>query len=98
EALDAAKLAEGILAGGGGEQLRRRVRERREDLEMVLRLEEIRLPPAEGSRTHEPSGPDDASYARAFRDYGIDVEALGPVEAAERIRARSIPVELAVAL
>jgi serine/threonine protein kinase/Tfp pilus assembly protein PilF len=98
QALDAAKLAEGILAGGGSEQLRRRVRERREDLEMVLRLEEIRLPPMEGSRTCEPSGQDDTSYARAFRDYGIDLEALDCIDAADRIRMRSIPVELAVAL
>src|SRR5262249_3948363 len=37
-------------------------------------------------------------YAAAFRDYGIDVEALDPEEAAERIRARAIRVELAAAL
>jgi serine/threonine protein kinase len=90
QALDAAWLAEGILAGGGGEQLRRCVRERREDLEMALRLEEIRLPAADGR--FQSTGPrgDDADYAHAFRDFGIDLELLEPAEAAERILARSI--------
>jgi serine/threonine protein kinase/Tfp pilus assembly protein PilF len=99
QALAAAKLAEGILAGGGSAHLRRRVGERREDLEMVLRLEHLRLPPPERSISNfNPPGNDDAAYARAFRDFGIDVEALEPNEAAERIRARSIWLELAIAL
>jgi serine/threonine protein kinase/Tfp pilus assembly protein PilF len=99
QALDAAKLAEGILAGGGSEQLRRRVRERREDLEMVLRLEDLRLPPADRAvQNFTPQGKQDAAYAPAFRDFGIDLEVLEPGEAAERIRARSICLELAVAL
>src|SRR5262249_15463545 len=37
-------------------------------------------------------------YAAAFRDYGIDVESLDAAEAAERIGARAIRVELAAAL
>ena len=37
-------------------------------------------------------------YPKAFRDYGIDVEALTPEEAAARIAARPIRVDLAVAL
>src|SRR5262249_31576799 len=40
----------------------------------------------------------DGEFARAFRALGIDVEALGTEEAAERLRARTIPVELAAAL
>src|SRR5262249_34238065 len=43
EALEAVKRAEGILANSGSEELRQRVKERRADLEMVLRVEEIRL-------------------------------------------------------
>src|SRR5262249_58235465 len=39
-----------------------------------------------------------AMYARAFREFGIDVETLEPEEAATRIRARTIRVELALAL
>jgi tetratricopeptide (TPR) repeat protein len=38
-----------------------------------------------------------AAYARAFRDYGLDVEASGPA-AGEWLRARSIAVQLAAAL
>jgi tetratricopeptide (TPR) repeat protein len=99
EALEAAKRAEGVLAGGGGEPLLSRVHELRRDLAMALRLEEIRLP-------QDLSGPDglhddewaEATYARAFREFGIDVEAIGTVQAAARVRARSIRVELALGL
>jgi tetratricopeptide (TPR) repeat protein/tRNA A-37 threonylcarbamoyl transferase component Bud32 len=99
EALEAAKRAEGFLAGGGGEPLRDRVHELRRDLGMALRLEEIRLP-------QDLSGPEglhddewaNAAYARAFREFGIDIEALGEAGAAARVRARSIRVELALAL
>jgi serine/threonine protein kinase len=38
------------------------------------------------------------TYERAFADYGIDVPALSVAEAAERIRARAIRLELAQAL
>jgi Flp pilus assembly protein TadD len=40
----------------------------------------------------------DSLYGEAFRDYGLDVETLGVEEAGERIRWRSIRVELAAAL
>jgi tetratricopeptide (TPR) repeat protein len=99
EALEAAKRAEGFLAGGANESLRQRVREVLNDLKMVLRLEEIWLPRAqhgtEGDYDHRWA---DASYAEAFRDYGIDVEALEPAEAARRIRERTIRFELTAAL
>jgi serine/threonine-protein kinase len=99
EALEAAKRAEGFLAGGASESLRRLVLERRKDLEMVLRLEEIWLPRAKhGTEGAYDNRWADASYAKAFRDYGIDVEALEPAEAARRIRARTIRLELAAAL
>jgi serine/threonine protein kinase/Tfp pilus assembly protein PilF len=99
EALEAAKRAQGFLAVGASEGLRQRVSELRNDLEMVLRLEEIWLPRA----VHGAQGVDDkkwadAAYAEAFRKYGIDVEAMEPSEAAQRIRARPIRLELALAL
>src|SRR5262249_9379598 len=40
----------------------------------------------------------DAEYSRAFRNYGIDVDALSLEETADRVRARSVGVELAAAL
>jgi serine/threonine protein kinase/Tfp pilus assembly protein PilF len=99
EALDAAKRAEGLLAAGATQSLRLRVEEMLKDVKMVLRLEEIWLPRAyRGTEGGYDNRWADASYAEAFREYGIDVDALEPAEAARRIRARSIRIELAVAL
>jgi serine/threonine protein kinase/Flp pilus assembly protein TadD len=99
EAREAAKQAQRILAGQGNEEIRERVHQLRKDLEMVLRLEEIRLPPTvagvEGDFDDLAAV---ASYAQAFREYDIDVSTLEPAQAAERIRARSIRLELALAL
>jgi serine/threonine-protein kinase len=112
EALSAARRAEGLLAAGSGDaDLHRRVQDLRTTLEqeaaaaqtraaaaaadrqMLDRLAEIR-----SQRGDEYSKADtDADYARAFRDYGIEVEALDPQEAAARIRARPPAVALAMA-
>jgi serine/threonine protein kinase/Tfp pilus assembly protein PilF len=99
EALEVAKRAEGILAAGGSPDLRRRVGELRKDVEMVLRLEEIWMPRGRRAGESDLYNPGRASaYASAFREYGIDVEALEPSKAAARIRARTIRLELALAL
>jgi tetratricopeptide (TPR) repeat protein len=99
EALEAVMRAEGILAGGGDRDLRERVGALRKDLEMILRLEKIRLPrPVRRLEREQDFAQTDAAYNQAFREYGIDVESLEPGEAAERIRARAIRVELIVAL
>ncbi len=99
DALEAAKRAEAILAGGGGEELRARVQVLHKDLVMVLDLEAIRLPRAvRGVEGGYDVNWADAAYAEKFRDYGIDVDALEPGEAAACIRARSIWHELTVAL
>jgi serine/threonine protein kinase/tetratricopeptide (TPR) repeat protein len=99
EALAAARRAEGLLAGGGDARLRNRVDEMKKDVEMVLRLERLRFPdasgPAEGAYDEAAA---DARIAQAFREYGIDVEALDPVEAGRRVRSRPIRLELAMAL
>jgi serine/threonine protein kinase/tetratricopeptide (TPR) repeat protein len=99
EALEAARQAQAWLAHGGSDELRRRARELGRDLEMVMRLEEIRLPDVIGGMEgHVDYAATDAKIAKAFRDYGIDMESLGPAEAGERIRDRPIRHELAVAL
>jgi serine/threonine-protein kinase len=99
QAQAAAKRAEGLLAsGGGGEDLHRRVQEVRFDLDMVRRLEDIRT---ERARRKEPPtdfAQVDRDFMAAFKDYGIDLEALGADEAATRIRERAIAVELATTL
>ncbi len=97
EALEAVKRAEGFLAVGASEPLRRRVRECRDDIDMVLRLEDIRLPrPDLAADLSKPSW--ETEYTAAFRRYGIDVLAIDPATAGALIRARSIRRELAGAL
>jgi hypothetical protein len=90
EALTAAKRAKAALAGGEAtDDVQARVRQMVTDLELVARLEEIRL-----LQSEEPIGThfDDATanrrYAAALRDYAVDVDALPSAEAAERLRSR----------
>jgi tetratricopeptide (TPR) repeat protein len=92
DALSAILRAEALLDAEGDPELRHRVQERRDDLEMVLKLENVRLESTENQRAS------DQRYQKAFRDFGIDVDVLEPAIAADRIRERSIRTELVVAL
>ena len=87
------------MADGGSDDLRERARSVRNDLEMVLRLEDIRLLSTEwkdGEFDHDTA---DRAYAQAFGDYGIDVAGLPVEEAAACIRARAgVAVALTAAL
>ncbi|MHC4913422.1 MAG: protein kinase domain-containing protein, partial [Planctomycetota bacterium] len=68
--------------------------QKRRDDEMLARLEEIRIRRSDdldAART-------DREYAEAFREYGVDVEALGPEEAGIRVAGAAIAVDLAAAL
>jgi serine/threonine protein kinase/tetratricopeptide (TPR) repeat protein len=91
-----AQLASGLLR----EEVRHRVEHLLADLAMLEKLEIARL--AEAAATtdgyHFDAHAADLAYARAFRDYGIDVDALGVPEAAALIRARAIRLHLAAAL
>jgi tetratricopeptide (TPR) repeat protein len=99
EARGAARRAEGLLTGGGGRaELRRQAAALLADLVMVERLEEIRLQQSQVKDQKYDVAGADAAYAQAFRDFGLDVEALGPDAAGEAIWSRSIRVELAAAL
>jgi serine/threonine protein kinase/Flp pilus assembly protein TadD len=90
ELVSAARKAEAQLAGGMvREQLRHQVVQLLADLKMLEKLEEI------GVMWDNTA---DAAYAQAFREYGIDVEALGVQEAAAEIRQRAIGLPLAIAL
>jgi serine/threonine protein kinase/Flp pilus assembly protein TadD len=84
EALSAAKRAEGLLAGGGSNELRERVHQFRKDLDLVLRLEEFRAH-RQHSLDHETLN---GAYVSLFLDYGIDVENLSPPEIAAQIARR----------
>jgi serine/threonine protein kinase/tetratricopeptide (TPR) repeat protein len=101
QALAALRQAEGALAGGeGNEALRQRVRDKRADLDMLDRLEEIGLQKL--ALSEDGLGFDyartAAQYAQAFRDFGIDVLALEPAAAADRIRHTAIRAWLVAAL
>jgi serine/threonine-protein kinase len=98
EALEAIKRAEGILAGGGSEELCARARETRKDLEMVLRLEEIRFQTNGRGQEGREETIRDGLYVEAFQEFGIDVDALDPGEAAARVRAHPIWLQLTAAL
>jgi serine/threonine protein kinase/Flp pilus assembly protein TadD len=103
EALSAAKRAEGLLAGGDSTALRARIHrlvgELHRDIQMLQRLEGARLRPdsPKDGKVFDWDATD-AEYLKAFRDYGIDVEALPAERAAELIRARPIRLELTRAL
>jgi eukaryotic-like serine/threonine-protein kinase len=98
EALHAAKRAEALAATGeADEETYQRARVMLADMQMLANLENVRV-----RSTQNKSGFDlreeDRGNARAFREYGIDIDALDRDEAATRIRARSIRYELAVLL
>jgi tetratricopeptide (TPR) repeat protein len=87
QALEMARRAKGRVddAAAGG-ALRRRVEETLAGLELVGRLEDVRQERAnaENAGGFEPAWAD-REYARAFRDFGLDVDALGPDELAGHI-------------
>ncbi len=101
EALAAVTRAEDRLADIRTSDLKTRVLQLRKDIEMVNRMEEIRLDPQterqeEGNIVYDPQT--DRKYAQAFREYGIDVETLEPSDSVERIAGSRIRLELATAL
>jgi serine/threonine protein kinase/Flp pilus assembly protein TadD len=77
EGMSAVKRAEGLLASGrASTELRQRVAAKRADLDLVTRLEEIRLEQSTVKGDRFDTEAADARYRAAFRDYGLDVEAL----------------------
>jgi len=67
-----------------------------DDLEMVRRLKEIRMlavapeTPKAGAGQPIDVADTDVKFAKAFREYGIDIATLLPEEAAGRIVNRTI--------
>jgi Flp pilus assembly protein TadD len=98
EARIALARAEGRLGKGGPKALRRRLEQLRTDIELVARLEEVRLSQADlKDGAFDRTGAADR-YAKAFRDHGIDLITLKPEEAARRVRESSGRQELLAAL
>jgi serine/threonine-protein kinase len=95
EAAEEVRRARGVLGTGSGDEgLHRRVQQRLAELETAAKLEEILLESA-GPAVRDQAA---AEYARAFREYGIDVEALATDEAAARIADSNIRLDLVLAL
>jgi serine/threonine-protein kinase len=91
--------ARSLLAGSGADaELRLRIEELGQDIDMDKELENLLLEPSERREMGVGGAQRDRDYAEAFRKYGIDVDALTPEEAADRIRGRSIQVEIAISL
>jgi len=99
EAMAATQQAEAILGTvGGDEALRRRCRTLRNDLAMVLRLDEIRLEMSAVKDNAFDSALGDRLYAEAFRAYGIDPATSRPEDVASRLPIGPVRDELVAAL
>jgi tetratricopeptide (TPR) repeat protein len=100
EALAAARRAGVVVTGGEADvETAERVRARLKDLGFIDRLEQIRMQRATWiGGTFDDAGADQ-DYTRAFRDYGVDVEALAAQASIDRLKVRpALVVPLAAAL
>jgi tetratricopeptide (TPR) repeat protein/serine/threonine protein kinase len=99
EALAAARRAGVAVASGEADAATaERVRQRLKDLEFIDRLEQIPMELLGADGSYEYAGTN-RDYARAFRDYGVDIDEM-PVEASiQRIKVRpALAIPLAAAL
>ena len=71
---------------------------RAQDETLRRRLVDLRLGQLEGMGDRQREAALDAEFARAFQEYGVDLEADDLVPALERIRDRGIDQEVALAL
>jgi eukaryotic-like serine/threonine-protein kinase len=96
EAVAVVERTDKLLATAGRKELPRELQELQKDLAMAQRLEDIYSRP----KTDEINWGQlqDDSYSKAFADFAIDFRTLAVREAAEKIRERSIRLELCRAL
>jgi tetratricopeptide (TPR) repeat protein len=89
EALAAARRAEALLAGSGGDAaLEQQIQQVLTDLKLVQRLETIRLAQSGHRDAMERLRWADRTYADAFRDAGVDFGQLTEEEIVQQFRAR----------
>jgi hypothetical protein len=100
EALSAVRRVAGLGAWRDlDEDLRRRVGSRLADLTLVERLDDARLEATSGVKDDGFDFPlADRLYREAFREAGLDVEALSTEEAGARLRETTVAAELAAAM
>jgi tetratricopeptide (TPR) repeat protein len=85
EALALVERAEAVLGGTGDAGLNDRVRQRKRVLGLVLRTEAIRIEVTADRDYDFNFELGDRFYAEAFREYGLDIDALSPAAVAERL-------------
>ncbi|MEX0611425.1 MAG: tetratricopeptide repeat protein, partial [Pirellulales bacterium] len=93
DALISARRAEPALAAGeAAPEMQERARQTLVDLELVQRLDEIRMlsgtPWGDAPERRKLAAQADQQYAAAFRQAGIDVDALAVKQASEHIMSR----------
>jgi serine/threonine protein kinase/Flp pilus assembly protein TadD len=100
EALAAARRAEAVVSGSEAEAaIEKLVRARLTDLEFIDRLEQIRTERSMWVEGRLDNAGAARAYAKAFRDYGVDVEELAVEAAIDRLKARpALAIALAAAL
>ena len=100
EASAAIRKAEGFLAGGGEaeQDLARAINQARRDLDTVSLFQEAHLRRATFYGGIHDGFDAALAFAAAFRQYGLDLAALAPEEAAARIRESAIREHLLAAL
>jgi tetratricopeptide (TPR) repeat protein len=101
EALESARKSRTALASGAGSaELKQLVEKRIADLEFAVQLEEVRSGVYADLDTQKVDfAAMNAKFSELFsKALDADIDALTPQEAAERIRSRSVAVEMAAAL
>ncbi len=99
QAVSAIEAGQTLAAGSMvNPSLRQRLRERQADLDLADRLQEIRLKPSDSIDATLAIDQQATAYEEAFREFGIDVLRLPSTDAAQRLQATSVRVELAAAL
>jgi serine/threonine protein kinase/Flp pilus assembly protein TadD len=90
--------AESRLGEGGPEELRRRLQGARSDLDLVARLDAIRLKMFTFINGHLNSMTVDRDYNRAFKETGLGVVGEDAGKVAARVRGSAVRKELVAAL
>ena len=100
EALAAARRAEAVVAGGEADaETTERVRARLKYLAFIDRLEQIRAERATSVDGKFGYVGTERNYAQAFREYGVDIDALAVGASIDRLKARpALAIPLAAAL
>jgi serine/threonine-protein kinase len=99
EALESVKRVEALRAGGGvRDELSGRLDRVRADVKMAALLEQIPLERAAVKDSGFDFVGTDGRYRQAFKDFGLDVDALDPEQVAQRIGDSTIKRQLVAAL